>query len=51
MNFLVSEKKYSYPLLMRKEKKRGKKFGLETVFHEQIQFAKMELKFQSYFSS
>lgn len=34
---------------MRKEKR--KKFRFETVFHEQIQFAEMEMKFKSYFSS
>lgn len=34
----------------RKEKKK-KNPGLRTVFHEQIQLAKMELKFKSYFSS
>lgn len=34
---------------MRGEKKEGKKPGLKTVFREQIQFAKMELKLKAIF--
>jgi hypothetical protein len=54
VNFHVDEMKQSFVSLMREEK--GKilpptnKPGFKTVFHKKIQFAKMELKFISYFS-